>query len=68
MHCKACDKVMNEWELRKIDPFTGDYADMCTNCLSVSYRVFFDDISEEDSTIDNKEDLTFIDDSGTIVL
>ena len=68
MHCKACDKVMNEWELRKIDPFTNDYSDLCSSCLSVSYRVFFDDISEEDSTLDNNKDLTFIDDSGTIVL
>lgn len=68
MHCKACDKLMNEWELKKIDPFTNDYADLCSSCLSSSYRVFFDDITEEDSTINDNEPLTIVDDSGTIVL
>lgn len=67
MRCKACDKMMNKWELKKIDPFTGDYADMCNDCLGVSYRVFFDDISEEDSTVQS-EGLTFNKDSGTIEL
>jgi hypothetical protein len=34
--CKACDVIMNEFEMRKIDRATGDYSELCSNCLSAS--------------------------------
>lgn len=36
MRCKACDKLMNDYELSRVDPLTGQYHDMCTNCLKAS--------------------------------
>ena len=34
--CKACDVIMNEYELKRIDRVTGDYSELCSNCLSAS--------------------------------
>ena len=34
--CKACDTIMNEYELKRIDRITGDYSELCSNCLSAS--------------------------------
>jgi len=34
--CKACDVIMNEYELKRIDRITGDYSELCSNCLSAS--------------------------------
>jgi len=34
--CKACDVIMNDFEMRKIDRATGDYSELCSNCLSAS--------------------------------
>ena len=34
--CKACDVIMNEYELKRIDRITGDFSELCSNCLSAS--------------------------------
>jgi hypothetical protein len=34
--CKACDVIMNEFEMRRIDRATGDYSELCSDCLSAS--------------------------------
>jgi len=34
--CKACDVIMNEFEMKRIDRATGDYSELCSNCLSAS--------------------------------
>jgi len=34
--CKACDVIMNDFEMRKIDRATGDYSELCSNFLSAS--------------------------------
>ena len=30
--CKACDTIMNEYELKKIDANTGKHLDLCGEC------------------------------------
>ena len=37
--CKACDVIMNEFEMRRIDRATGDYSELCSDCLSASNEV-----------------------------
>lgn len=46
--CKACDKVMTEVELMRIDTVTGDYTELCSGCMSHSeaYRLGFDEDAE----------------------
>ena len=34
--CKACDTIMNEWELKRIDMMTGLHLDLCNVCKSHS--------------------------------
>ena len=34
--CKACDVIMNEFEMRRIDRATGEYSELCSDCLSAS--------------------------------
>ena len=34
--CKACDVIMNEFEMKRIDRVTGDYSELCSGCLTVS--------------------------------
>ena len=34
--CKACDVIMNEFEMKRIDRATGDYSELCSDCLSAS--------------------------------
>lgn len=34
--CKACDVILFEEELKTIDPFTGQYIELCFNCLSIA--------------------------------
>lgn len=32
--CKCCNDVMEDFEMVAIDPLTGTYTELCTNCLS----------------------------------
>ena len=41
--CKACDVIMNEYELKRIDRVTGDYSELCSNCLSASTEALRED-------------------------
>ena len=40
--CKACNVIMNEYELKRIDRMTGDYSELCTDCLTASIEAEFD--------------------------
>lgn len=40
--CKACDVIMNEFEMRRIDRATGDYSELCSDCLSASNEATMD--------------------------
>ena len=33
---------MNEYELKRIDRMTGDYSELCTDCLTASIEAEFD--------------------------
>lgn len=48
MRCKACDKMMSDYELTRKDKLTGEYIDLCGACYSVSAKA----ISDYDSTVD----------------
>ena len=41
--CKACDVIMNEYELKRIDRITGDFSELCANCLSASTEALRED-------------------------
>jgi hypothetical protein len=41
--CKACDVIMNEYELKSIDRITGDFSELCSNCLSASTEALRED-------------------------
>ena len=34
--CKACDVILNEYELKRIDNHTGFHLDLCNVCASYS--------------------------------
>jgi hypothetical protein len=34
--CKACDTIMTEYELKRIDVLTGHHLDLCNVCSSYS--------------------------------
>lgn len=34
--CKACNNVMSDMEMRRRDVLTGDFSDLCTECLTES--------------------------------
>jgi hypothetical protein len=40
--CKACDVILNEQELKKIDRETGFHLDLCNTCLSYSDEAMHD--------------------------
>ena len=53
MHCKSCDKLLNEFELKKKTPW-GTPEELCSKCLSLS---FIDDkSSREDLDLEDDED------------
>ncbi len=33
MRCKSCDKIMEDFELSKIDKIAGVAVDLCSDCL-----------------------------------
>ena len=40
--CKACDVILNEHELKRKDPETGEFIDLCGECLDESNQAMFD--------------------------
>lgn len=34
--CKACDRRLTDSELRRKDPLTNDFAELCSSCWTVS--------------------------------
>ena len=57
--CKACDTILNEHELKRKDPETDQYLDLCNECLDESNRAIykFDGVldSETGETLDLNE-------------
>ena len=34
--CKCCNSILEEWELKSIDPLTGTYTELCDLCINES--------------------------------
>ena len=52
--CKACDVILNESELKRRDPETNEFTDLCYECLDESNRAML----ELDGIIDNETGAT----------
>ena len=39
--CKSCNAILEEWEMKTIDPLTGTYTELCDECIK-------DDLFEDD--------------------
>lgn len=72
MRCKACDKMLQEWELHYTSRDTGEHLDLCGQCLGYSNKALsdWDAIvdTEVDSSYNLEEDLFFeyVDDRATM--
>jgi len=44
--CKACDVILNEYELKKVDKETGIHLDLCNVCLSHSDEAMHDSFGQ----------------------
>jgi len=31
--CRSCDSIMEEWEMKTIDPLTSQYTELCHQCM-----------------------------------
>ena len=42
--CRSCNAILEEWEMKTIDPLTGTYTELCDEC--VREDLFEDDLWE----------------------
>ena len=52
--CKCCNDVLEEWEMKALDPLTGKYTELCDACI-VDYFIE-DDLLQLDLDLLSKED------------
>jgi len=45
MRCKACDVLLDDYEVKRKSTITGEYFDLCSRCLSY----IFHDINDRDT-------------------
>lgn len=51
--CKSCNAILEEWEMKTVDPLTGTYTELCDECVK-------DDLFEDNpwySPVDELDDL-----------
>ncbi len=53
--CKACDTILTEFELKKVDRLTGLHLDLCGRCNKISD----DAISDDWVTYSGEDDIMF---------
>lgn len=53
MRCKACDTLMTDDELKKLDKLTGDYTELCGTCEDASNEALY--------VVDDEEDVIYLD-------
>lgn len=61
MRCKMCDTVLNDYELTRKDPKTGEFLDSCSECLRVVREALqdFDDTTyRHDIGLDEDESIS----------
>ena len=54
MRCKACDRILDDYELAQYDKVTKIPLDMCISCLYVSDKTLSDIEAVVDITIDRQ--------------
>ena len=47
MRCRACNKELSDREATHKDPQSGDYFDLCSECLTESYQAMFENIVDK---------------------
>lgn len=52
MRCKACDKMLNDYETSRKDRLTGEFLDLCGTCHSVSSKAASDYNTTVDISVD----------------
>lgn len=52
MRCKACDKMMSDYEATRKDKLTGDFLDLCGQCNQASTQAYSDFESTVDIAVD----------------
>lgn len=53
MRCKACDRLLSEYESTRKSATSGEFVDLCNPCYSY--------VKEDIQVIENQENLTFQD-------
>lgn len=41
MHCKACDTLLSDTDLKRKDKLTGDFLDLCPLCAHASHEAIY---------------------------
>ena len=60
--CRACDKVLNDYEMTRKSAVTGEYYDLCGHCFStIRADVYY---KERIDLKDNSDDEEVYDDDG----
>lgn len=54
--CKACDSILEEWEMKTIDVSTKQYTELCDECAS-----FANDDDDSDLLFVDVDTLTMMD-------
>lgn len=55
MRCRACDTILTDFELTKVDS-QGVHYDMCSDCLRVSRKA----VSDIDASVDTLVDREYV--------
>lgn len=49
--CKACNTILNDYDLKRKDKLTGEFLDLCGLCYSESQEALYDAQSECEQSI-----------------
>ena len=53
--CKACDVILNEYELKRIDHQTGHHLDLCNECASQSNDAVLEEVNKVFDNLNEEE-------------
>jgi protein-arginine kinase activator protein McsA len=53
--CKACDVILNEYELKRIDHQTGQHLDLCNECAAHSNDAVLEEVNKVFDSLSNEE-------------
>ena len=52
MRCKACDTLLEAFELARVDKLTGEHLDLCSTCTHHSNDAIYRPMESEQDTHD----------------